>query len=78
MTTTTAEQLWHKVLEPDELAEGRVKPATCAHLTLCMTHYNGQYGALNNKGPHQGDHSARDRLKMACYAAHGTARMTIH
>ena len=54
MTTTTDELIWHKVLELDELDEGRVKPATCEHLTLCMTRYNGQYGALDNKCPHQG------------------------
>lgn len=45
---------WLKVLEPDELAEGRVKPVTCEHRTLCLTHYRGQYGALDNKCPHQG------------------------
>ena len=46
--------VWLKVLEPDELAEGRVQPVTCAHRTLCMTHYEGSYGALDNKCPHQG------------------------
>lgn len=46
--------VWQKVLELDELADGRVKSVTCSHLTLCMTHYQGQYGALDNKCPHQG------------------------
>ena len=45
---------WYKVLELDELPEGRVKPVTCAHKTLCMTHFKGQYGALDNRCPHQG------------------------
>ncbi len=45
---------WRKVLEPDELAEGRVKPVTCDHRTLCMTHFDGEYGALDNRCPHQG------------------------
>ena len=45
---------WHKVLDLEELAEGRVKSVTCAHQTLCMTRYQGQYGALDNKCPHQG------------------------
>ena len=49
-----ASDLWHKVLEPDELAEGRVKPVTCQHLTLCMTRHEGSYGALDNRCPHQG------------------------
>jgi thiamine pyrophosphate-dependent acetolactate synthase large subunit-like protein/nitrite reductase/ring-hydroxylating ferredoxin subunit len=43
-----------KVLEPGELADGRVKAVTCAHTTLCMTHHGGHYGALDNRCPHQG------------------------
>lgn len=46
--------IWYKALDPDELPEGRVKPVTCAHVTVCMTHYEGQYGALDNRCPHQG------------------------
>lgn len=46
--------IWHRVLSPDELPEGRVKSATCANLTLCMTHFDGQYAALANECPHQG------------------------
>jgi thiamine pyrophosphate-dependent acetolactate synthase large subunit-like protein/nitrite reductase/ring-hydroxylating ferredoxin subunit len=46
--------IWHKVLEPGELPEGRVKAATCAHQTVCMTHFEGKYGALDNRCPHQG------------------------
>ena len=45
---------WLKVLEHGELPEGRVKPVTCQHQTLCITHYQGQYGALDNRCPHQG------------------------
>jgi thiamine pyrophosphate-dependent acetolactate synthase large subunit-like protein/nitrite reductase/ring-hydroxylating ferredoxin subunit len=46
--------LWRKVLELDELPEGRVKPVTCGHTTVCMTRHQGEYGALDNKCPHQG------------------------
>ena len=46
--------VWRKVLEPDELADGRVKPVTCGHATLCMTRHAGSYGALDNRCPHQG------------------------
>ncbi|MEE8542947.1 MAG: thiamine pyrophosphate-dependent enzyme [Gammaproteobacteria bacterium] len=46
--------VWHRVLSPDDLPEGRVKSATCANLTLCMTHFDGQYAALDNRCPHQG------------------------
>ena len=45
---------WLKVLGQDELAEGRVKPVTCAQRTLCLTHFDGEYGALDNRCPHQG------------------------
>ena len=46
--------LWRKVLEVDELEEGRVAPVTCDHTTLCMTRFKGEYGALDNRCPHQG------------------------
>ena len=45
---------WEKALGRDELPEGRVKAVTCRHLTVCMTHKDGQYAALDNKCPHQG------------------------
>lgn len=45
---------WLKVLDHGELPEGRVKPVTVQHQTLCITHYQGQYGALDNRCPHQG------------------------
>ncbi|MDJ0861954.1 MAG: thiamine pyrophosphate-binding protein [Gammaproteobacteria bacterium] len=54
MASTSDELDWHKVLSPDELPEGRVTSATCAQLTLCMTHHQGRYAALDNKCPHQG------------------------
>ena len=46
--------VWHKVLELEELPEGRVKSVTAGVMTLAMTHFQGQYGALDNKCPHQG------------------------
>ncbi|MGI9519542.1 MAG: thiamine pyrophosphate-binding protein [Pirellulaceae bacterium] len=45
---------WHKALEPEELPEGRVKSVTIGKDTLCMTHHDGKYGALDNRCPHQG------------------------
>ena len=45
---------WLKVLEADELKEGRVKPVTCEHVTLCLTRFEGEYAALDNRCPHQG------------------------
>ena len=48
------EPVWHRVLAPDELPEGRVKPVTCDRATVCMTHNEGRYAALDNRCPHQG------------------------
>ncbi len=52
--TSSSTLTWLKVLDPDELPEGRVKPVTCVHATVCMSHFEGQYAALDNKCPHQG------------------------
>jgi len=54
MSQTERRLTWHKVLDPDELPEGRVKPVTAGVTTIAMTHVEGQYGALENKCPHQG------------------------
>ena len=45
---------WMKALEADELPEGRVKSVSCANRTLCLTHFEGRYAALDNACPHQG------------------------
>ena len=45
---------WEKVLDHGELPQGRVKPVTCHRRTVCMTHFEGGYHALDNKCPHQG------------------------
>ena len=46
--------VWHKVAELDEFPEGRAKAVTCGTQTVCLTHHEGQYGALDNRCPHQG------------------------
>ena len=45
---------WEKVLDLDELPEGRVKAVTCHRMTVCLSHFEGEYAALDNKCPHQG------------------------
>ena len=45
---------WHKALEVDELPEGRVTPVSCGGTTVAITHYEGEYAALDNACPHQG------------------------
>ena len=54
MSEEKHELTWHKVISKDELPEGRVTSVTCKNHNLCMTHYQGRYGALDNKCPHQG------------------------
>ena len=47
------ERTWHKVANPEELPEGRVKTVTCGTQTFCLTHFQGEYAVLSNKCPHQ-------------------------
>ena len=45
---------WFRVLDLDELPDGRVKTVVAGHKSLALTHHQGQYGALDNRCPHQG------------------------
>jgi len=45
---------WHKVLNKDELPEGRVKTVTAGNQSFALSHFEGKYCALDNKCPHQG------------------------
>ena len=51
---STLELQWHKVAELDELPEGRVKTVVAGNKSICLTHHQGRYGALDNRCPHQG------------------------
>lgn len=49
---------WHKVLDTDELPEGRVTTVTVGRRSLAVSNYvddegNGGYGAIDNHCPHQ-------------------------
>src|SRR4051812_37029827 len=46
--------LWHRVADLDELPEGRVKTVAAGRRSLALTHFDGRYGALDNRCPHQG------------------------
>jgi len=55
MTDTQTPPLdWHRVLDADELPEGRVTTVTAGHRSVALTHYEGSFGALDNRCPHQG------------------------
>jgi pyruvate oxidase len=45
---------WHRVLDADRLGEGRVTTVTAGHRSIALTHFEGQFGALDNRCPHQG------------------------
>jgi len=45
---------WHKVAELDELPDGRVKSVAVGEKTVALTHFKGEYAAMDNKCPHQG------------------------
>lgn len=47
--------VWYQVLkDKNELQEGRVMTVTAGHKDLCLTHFEGEYSALQSKCPHQG------------------------
>jgi pyruvate oxidase len=51
----SATLVWHRVLEsPGELPEGRVRTVTAGRRSIALTHYDGRFGALDNRCPHQG------------------------
>ena len=54
MRSQSNEHYLQKALDLDQLPEGRVTTVTLGTHTLCMTHHEGKYGALDNKCPHQG------------------------
>lgn len=45
---------WHKILEPGELDEGRVKTVAVGTRTFAVSHHEGQFGCIDNACPHQG------------------------
>jgi pyruvate oxidase len=48
------ENAWHKILDPDELEEGRVMTVSVGRESFAVSHYEGEYGAIDNACPHQG------------------------
>ncbi len=52
MTDDTLE--WISVGHVDDLPEGRVKTVTARTVSLCLSHFDGQWAAMDNRCPHQG------------------------
>ena len=45
---------WFRVASVDELPEGRVKSVTPGSRSVCLSHFDGQWAAMDNRCPHQG------------------------
>jgi pyruvate oxidase len=45
---------WHKILDPDQLPEGRVTTVSVGVRSFAVTRHEGVYGCLDNACPHQG------------------------
>jgi thiamine pyrophosphate-dependent acetolactate synthase large subunit-like protein/nitrite reductase/ring-hydroxylating ferredoxin subunit len=45
---------WYRAADAAELPEGRVKTVACGSRSVCLTRFQGQFGALDNRCPHQG------------------------
>lgn len=58
MTTDTdhssADLVWTRVAKVSELPEGRVKTVTAGTKSICLSHFDGQFAAMDNHCPHQG------------------------
>ena len=48
------ELVWYRALSHDELPEGRVTGVSCGDTTVAVTHFEGEYAALDDNCPHQG------------------------
>lgn len=45
---------WFEVAKVDDLPQGRVKTVTARTVSLCLSHYDGKWAAMDNRCPHQG------------------------
>ena len=45
---------WIRVGHVDDLPEGRVKTVTARTVTMCLSHFDGKWAAMDNRCPHQG------------------------
>jgi thiamine pyrophosphate-dependent acetolactate synthase large subunit-like protein/nitrite reductase/ring-hydroxylating ferredoxin subunit len=45
---------WVAVADEADLPEGRVKTVTAGTKTLCLSHFDGRWAAMDNRCPHQG------------------------
>ncbi|MCB9838818.1 MAG: Rieske 2Fe-2S domain-containing protein [Phycisphaeraceae bacterium] len=62
--------VWHRAASIDELPEGRVKTVFLDHegkvTQVCLTHFRGEFGALDNACPHQGGPLGEGSIENGC------------
>ena len=46
--------VWHRVADLDAVPSGRVISVQAGHRSVALSHFDGRYGALHNRCPHQG------------------------
>jgi len=46
--------VWHKVAGLEDLPDGRVMSAKAGNRAIALSHFDGEYAAMDNKCPHQG------------------------
>lgn len=52
--TTGTEEGWHRVAATDEVPDGGAIMVDAGGRAIALTHFEGQYGALDNACPHMG------------------------
>ncbi len=74
MTDTTApapDMDWIRVAHVDDLPEGRVKTVTARTVSICLSHFQGQWAAMDNHCPHQkgplGEGSIEEGVDGQCW-----------
>ncbi|MAY74243.1 MAG: pyruvate oxidase [Phycisphaerae bacterium] len=82
MTQTPVPLTWHKVANYDDLPDGRVKTVVINRgdsvLQVCLTHHQGQFGALQNACPHQGGPLGEGSIECADGSKHCYLRCPWH
>ncbi|MEX0286355.1 MAG: thiamine pyrophosphate-binding protein [Paracoccaceae bacterium] len=65
---------WIRVGHVDDLPEGRVKTVTARTTSICLSHFQGHWAAMDNRCPHQGgplgegsiEHGVDDKCWIRC------------
>ena len=62
---------WIKVGHVDDLPEGRVKTVTARTVSICLSHFQGHWAAMDNHCPHQkgplGEGSIEEGVDGKCW-----------